>query len=91
MQYDYKDGDKLSCVLNEFMIAKEYQGNGYAKAALQIWLSMIKKENKYDSIILCYIKGNGIAANLYLSMGFYHTGEIDEDEIIMEYALKDNG
>lgn len=89
MQHDLND-DGLVCVLNEFMIAEQYQEKGYGKAAMKLWLSMIENENKYDSIILCYIEGDEIARNLYLSMGFHHTGEIDEDEIIMKYILKDN-
>lgn len=88
MQHDLND-DGLVCVLNEFMIAEQYQGNGYGKSAMQLWLSMIENEDTYDSIILCYIEGDEVAQNLYLSMGFHHTGEIDEDEIIMKYILKD--
>jgi diamine N-acetyltransferase len=90
MQNDYMENDKLSCVLTEFMIAEQYQGKGYGKSALQLWLSMIKNENKYDSIILCYKEGDEIAYNLYRNMGFCHTGVVDEDEIIMEYNLKNN-
>lgn len=88
MQHDYKRNDKLSCLLDQFMIGEQYQGKGYGKSAMQLWLSMIKNEEKYDSIILCYKENDEIARNLYLSMGFYHTGEVDEDEIIMEYCLK---
>lgn len=87
MQYDYKVNEKLSCVLNEFMIAKEYQGNGYSKLALELWLSMIKNQKQYDSIILTFIEGNEIAYKLYLEMGF-SVVEQDENEIIMEYGLK---
>ena len=63
MQHDLND-DGLVCVLNEFMIAEQYQGKGYGKAAMKLWLSMIENENKYDSIILCYIEGDEIARNL---------------------------
>lgn len=87
MQNDYNENGKKSCVLTELMIAEQYQGKGYGKEALQLWISMIKNENKYDSIILCYIEGDKIAENLYLNMGFYHTGDVDEDEILMEYNL----
>lgn len=88
MQHDYKTDDKLSCLLDQFMIAEKYQGKGYGKASMETWLSMIKSEKQYDSIILCYIEGDEIARNLYLDLGFYHTGVVDEDEIIMEYDLK---
>lgn len=83
------DNDSLVCVLDQFMIAEQYQGKGYGRAAMQLWFSMIKNEGKYDSIILCYIEGDDVARNLYLGMGFHHTGEADEDEIVMEYNIKD--
>ena len=88
MQRDYKEENKIFCVLDQFMIAEQYQGNGFGKAAVNLWLSMIKDENKYAAVILCYKEKDTIARNLYLEIGFYHTGEIDEDEIIMKYDLK---
>jgi diamine N-acetyltransferase len=95
MQQDLADDSRV-CVLDQFMIAEQYQGKGYGKSAMQLWFSMIKNEDKYDSIILCYIKGDEVARNLYLGMGFHHTGrgfhhtdEVDEHEIVMEYNLKD--
>ncbi|GCD11559.1 GNAT family N-acetyltransferase [Clostridium tagluense] len=88
MQHDLDD-NSLVCVLDQFMIAEQYQGKGYGKSAMQLWFSMIKNEEKYDSIILCYIEGDEVARSLYLGMGFHYTGEVDEDEIVMEYNLKD--
>lgn len=87
MQREYEE-NKLFCYLDQFMIDKEYQRKGYGKAAMKLWVSMIEKEGKYDSIILCYIEGDEAARNLYLGMGFYHTGEADGNEVIMEYKLK---
>lgn len=87
MQHDYMKNDKLSCVLTEFMIDEKHQGKGHGEEALRLWVALIKDENKYDSIILCYIEGDEVARNLYLKVGFKHTGEVDEDEVIMEYRL----
>lgn len=88
MQREYREEGRLFCVLDQFMIDREYQGRGYGKAAMQLWLSMIEREGKYDSIILCYKEGDEPARNLYLGMGFYHTGEVDEDEVVMKYKIK---
>lgn len=88
MQRDYIENDRLVCVLDQFMIAEQYQGKGYGKNAMKLWLSIIRNEEKYDSIILCYIQGDEIARNLYLSIGFHDTGEADEDEFVMMYNLK---
>ena len=87
MHHDLED-DSLVCVLEQFMIDEQYQGKGYGKSAMQLWFSMIKNEEKHDSVILCYKEGDEVARNLYLGMGFHHTGEVDEDEIVMEYNLK---
>lgn len=41
----------------------------------------------YDSVVLCYKAENTVARDLYSSFGFKHTGEQDEDEIIMKKKL----
>ena len=48
---------------------------------------MIEEDKKYDSIMLCYKEDDVIASNLYQGIGFQHTGEIDEDEVTMEYKI----
>lgn len=88
MQRDYEKSPKKFCILEQFMIDEKYQGKGFGKEALKLWLDMVKKEAQYHSISLCYIEGDEIARSLYLQMGFYHTGEADEDEIIMEYPFE---
>ncbi len=87
MQRDYMKDHNLICILDQFMISEQYQGLGYGKEALQLWISMVKAERKYVSIMLCYIDKDEIARNLYLRAGFLHTGENDEDEIGMEFKL----
>lgn len=90
MQREYQEDTKLFCVLDQFMITERYQRMGYGKAAMKLWIDLIKSENRYDSIILCYIEGDDAAKNLYLNIGFYHTGEVDGNEIIMKYTLVNN-
>lgn len=89
MQREHKEEGKLFCVLDQFMIAEQHQRKGYGKTAMKLWLSMIQNEENYDSILLCYIKGDEPARNFYHGLGFHHTSKIDEDEVIMEYKLKD--
>lgn len=89
MQRDYFDKGRTCYVLDQFMIAEQYQGNSFGKKAMQQWISLLKEENKYNSIILCYKEDDIIACNLYRSLGFQHTGDKDEDEdeVIMEFIL----
>lgn len=91
LQRDYIERNKTYCILDQFMISELFQGKGYGKKALRAWIPLIKREKKYDSIMLCCKKEAFIACNLYQSLGFQLTGEEDEGEIVMEYSIpKDN-
>lgn len=85
MQRDFINNGKTLCILDQFMISEQYQGQGYGKLAMKQWITFIEESKKYNSIQLCYKEDDIIAKNLYQSLGFHHTGEIDEDEITMEY------
>lgn len=87
MQRDYKENGKINCVLDQFMIGEQYQGQGYGRAALQEWMSLIETEGRHEAITLCYHEDDEVACKLYKSAGFQHTGEVDEDEISMVYPL----
>ena len=70
------------------MIDKNFQGQRYGKASMELWLSMIKKENRYNAIGLCYIENDNIAEKLYKNLGFIRIPEEDdEDELVMRYEL----
>lgn len=49
---------------------------------------MMESDGRYDKVILCYIDGNEAAKNMYEKLGFYLTGECDENEIMMEKVLR---
>ena len=87
MQRDWIDGEKIVCIMDQFMIDKNSQGRGFGKAALQKWLSMIEAEKKYPCIQLCYVEGDIAAKRLYENFGFYEIDK-DEDEIIMQKDMK---
>jgi len=88
MQRDYLEDNKVICILDQFMIDKNYQGKGFGREAMELWMSMIKNEGKYDSIMLCYIEGNILAERMYESLGFVRCPEEDdEDELVMVYEL----
>ncbi|XTB05321.1 GNAT family N-acetyltransferase [Treponema denticola] len=86
MQRDWIDGEKIVCIMDQFMINKNSQGRGLGKAALQKWLSMIEAEKKYPCIQLCYVEGDIAAKRLYENFGFYEIDK-DDDEIIMQKDL----
>lgn len=83
----YHDDESLDAyIFSEMFIDEKFQGKGYGRLATQLVLDDMKKDGKYNKVILCYIEGNDAAQKLYESFGFV---EIDrnEDEIIMELVL----
>ena len=74
--------------LSQLFIDERYQGNGFGIEATKQILDKMKSDSKYDKVMLCYIDGNEVAKNMYEKLGFKLTGDRDEDEIIMEKALR---
>ncbi len=70
MQRDFKDENALICILDQFMIDKNYQGQGYGKVSMELWMSMIKRKTDIVTMELCYIEDDYIAEKLYKSLGF---------------------
>ena len=87
MQRDWIDGNKIVCIMDQFMIDKKSQGKGLGKAALQKWLSMIEAEKRYPCVQLCYVEGDIAAKRLYENFGFYEIDK-DDDEIIMQKDIE---
>lgn len=88
MQRDFRIGDKKICILDQFMIDEHYQGLGYGKIAMGIWICNIKREKLYDSIEFCYKEENIMAKQMYEKLGFVRSPQKDdEDELVMEYFL----
>ena len=83
----YHDDESLDAyIFSEMFIDEKFQGKGYGRVATQLVLDGIKKDGKYNKVILCYIEGNDAAQKLYESFGFAEIDR-DEDEIIMELVL----
>lgn len=83
MYYDIEDAYNFS----QFFIDKRYQGKGLGYKAAEMILQEMKKDGVYKKVVLCYVEGDEAAKQLYLKLGFYHTGEVDENEIGMEKML----
>ena len=85
MYYDVEEEREYN--FSQFFIDERYQGNGFGYAAASLILQMMKDDGRFDKVVLCYIDGDEAAKNLYEKLGFRHTGEASEDEIIMEMSL----
>ena len=84
----YYDCDELQAYdFSQLFIDERYQGRGFGKEAAKLILDRMKRDGKYSEVVLCYIEGNKAAKEMYEKLGFYHTGEADEDEIVMRRKL----
>lgn len=85
------DDEDLTCMyLWRFMIDQKYQGKGFGKEAMELFIENIKSRNQYQTIKLSYCPENTHAEKLYSLCGFTKTGVIDEGEVEMVLNLKDN-
>lgn len=89
MQRDLQDDEgRLVCILDQFFIDRDWQGRGYGKAAMQSWLTSVRRANRYAAIELCFIRGDVVAERLYTGLGFIRKPQADVgDELVMRYAL----
>ena len=84
--YDY---DLAEYDVWHLMIDKEYQGRGYAKAAMRLCLEYIagKPFGNSRKVVMTCAPENIPAMRLYRGLGFRETGNADEDEIELALML----
>lgn len=73
-----------------FMIDARFQGRGIGKAALMRVIEHVRVKGRFTSLELSYVPGPGCAEPFYLSVGFRHTGRMEDNEIVLELPLREN-
>jgi histidinol dehydrogenase len=69
------------------MIAAQHQNRGYGKAAMQLIIAKAR-ELGVASVGLSHQPGNLAAAGFYKTLGFAHTGVVEDGEVEMVLSLK---
>ncbi len=82
---DYEDPDDRYW-LWRYMIDEGSQGKGYGTAALQVIIQYFK-DHGANNIRLSTRETNFRALSLYRKAGFHDTGEMNEDEIVLQLDL----
>lgn len=83
-----QDLDDKQHYIDRFMIALDYQGKGYGRAALQLVIDEMKaRYNNPDAIFITFEPDNTIARSLYESMGFADTGQTVDGELLFRLTL----
>ena len=85
MYYDLSDWQAYN--FSQFFIDARYQGKGYGLEAARLVLQRLRADGRFDRVVLCYVEGDTAAQRLYEKLGFTPTGEVEEDEVVMELKL----
>ena len=70
-----------------FMVDAKHQRKGVGRAAMLLVIEHVRRKGIFKKLAISYIPEEGGPEKLYLSMGFRPTGEMDEDEVILELPL----
>lgn len=70
-----------------FMVDHRYQRQGIGEAALRLVLDHARSRGAFSKFTTSYVPGDGSPVGVYERAGFKHTGEVDEDELVMEVDL----
>ncbi|HVF64743.1 MAG TPA: GNAT family N-acetyltransferase [Casimicrobiaceae bacterium] len=79
--------DPGACYLWRFMIDHAHQRRGYGAAALDLLIAHVRTLPGVDRFKTSYVDRPGNASPLYVRKGFVATGELDEDEIVLQLLL----
>ena len=70
-----------------FMIDAKHQRKGVGRAAMLLVIERVRREGLFKKLAISYLPEESGPEQLYLSLGFRPTGEMDEDEVVMELPL----
>jgi len=73
-----------------FMIDAKFQGQGIGRAALLQVIEHVRSKGLFTRLQLSYVPGPGCPEPFYLSLGFRHTGRVEENEVVLELPLAKN-
>lgn len=85
----YEPGSKENYWLGHFFIDHRYQGQGYGKQALRLFLQFLREQySQCEALQLTVHPENELAQHLYQSVGFQPTGEELDQEPVYKLKLK---
>jgi len=70
-----------------FMVDAKHQRKGVGRAAMQQVIEHVRKKGIFRKLAISYVPGDGGPEQLYLSLGFRPTGEVDHGEVVLELPL----
>ena len=83
----YDDSENPEYFLWRLMIAGPYQGKGYGRKAIELLVEYVKTQPGARELSASYVPIEGGPEGFYRKMGFEHTGEVDNGEIVVRLTL----
>jgi diamine N-acetyltransferase len=83
---DIPEKDRPALYLWRYMIARDYQSQGYGKQAMDMLILKAKEEGFKTFYTSCDMTGP-MPYQFYIKYGFIDTGEVDEDEEVLKFVL----
>lgn len=83
IMYGIEPRDNNEYWIDRLMIDEKYQKNGFGTKALEMVIEKIKQDKTHNKIKISTNPENAIARKLYSKLGFYDTGELNDDEVLM--------
>ncbi|MFN7780022.1 MAG: GNAT family N-acetyltransferase [Betaproteobacteria bacterium] len=78
-------------VVWRLMIDARFQRRGIGRAAMQRIIEHVRAKGIFRTLQLSYVPGPGCPEPFYLSLGFRHTGRIDDGEVVLELPIDSSG
>ena len=70
-----------------FMVDHRFQKLGYGRRALELLLEHVRSRPGATALTLSHVPGEGDPSSFYERLGFAHTGEEDDGELVMRLEL----
>jgi diamine N-acetyltransferase len=70
-----------------FMIDHRFQKLGYGRRALELLLGHVRSRPGATALTLSHVPGDGDPSPFYERLGFAHTGEEEDGELVMQLEL----
>ena len=85
----YNDREYEEHWIDRLMIAGEYQGKGYGRAALKLVVDQFREATIHDGLFISFKPENHTARSLYESLGFVDTGVVQDGELVYRLPLRE--
>ena len=88
---NFDDGKPEEIFIDQLLIDKSVQGQGYGSAAVKLVLEEIKQLAGFNVISICYVEGHDIMETFFKRFNFKVIEQDEFDETIMELHYATQG